>query len=131
MMGPLDASWRNSPLLEAGITGNDLTASDVLVEAKRVLPVIIAAAPTTALRIRKLRRSTPVGTSRETSWWVSASGSSRTALGGSSVELNSPSNFSSSLSDMVYLNLSIRINQPRTASTAHLGPICLYLQTPF
>ena len=54
----------------------DLTASYVLSAAVMVLPVIRAAAPTTALLIKKLRRSTPGGTSVEVNAVVSASGSS-------------------------------------------------------
>src|SRR5947207_15402491 len=77
-MSPSAHVWTYSPYESGG--GMDFTASYVLSAAERVLPVITAAAPTTALLIKKLRRSTPGGTSSEINAVVSASGSSRIEL---------------------------------------------------
>src|SRR5688500_12082695 len=63
----------------------------------------MAAAPPTAQRIKKLRRSTPGGIGFEINRLVSASGSSRTTSPGFSVEPSLSSNFSFPLFDMVHL----------------------------
>src|SRR6185369_16645976 len=74
----------------ADCSGSDsANAVSVLLRAETTLPVITAAAPTTALRIRKERRSTPGGTSSETASRVSKSASS--------------GDFSFSLLDMAHL----------------------------
>ena len=68
--------------------------------AEIMRPVITAAAPPTALRIKKLRRSTPGGISCEVNPLVSASGSSGEASRG----------FSFSLFDMCTCSLSLRFS---------------------
>jgi hypothetical protein len=78
--------------------GIEVTASYVRSAAERFLPVIIAAAPTTALRIRKLRRSTPGGGSCEVTSFVLPSGSLRSV---SSVGLGTVLSKLFSLFDMV------------------------------
>ena len=85
----------------------------VLSSAETERPVITAAAPPTALRIRKLRRSTPGGTSCEINRLVSASGSSRKASRGFFVEL-SCRQISHSLFDMVLLLPFIQIQLAAT-----------------
>src|SRR5215203_4937675 len=109
MMGPFAANWRNSPL-EGASTGSDLTASVVLSAAKMLLPVIIAAAPTTALLIKNFRRSTPAGTSREVNSTVLSKASFTLDSGDRLVELAVSSSVSFSFSDILillkfYLNL--------------------------
>src|SRR3954454_7527149 len=102
MMGPFDDNCRNSPLPDEN-TGSDLTASEVLSAAKRLLPVIIAAAPTTALRIMKLRRSTPGGTAGEANSTAPTKGSGTVDSGDGLVEPAVLSSVSFSFSDMVNL----------------------------
>src|SRR5215217_7396178 len=100
MIGPFAANWRNNPL-EVENTGSDLTASVVLSAAKRPLPVIIAAAPTTALLIKNLRRSTPGGTGREINSTAPSNGSLSLDSCDRLVELTVSSSDSFSFSDMV------------------------------
>src|SRR5215208_938474 len=102
MMGPFAANWRNSPLEDEN-TGSDLTASVVLSAAKRLLPVIIAAAPTTALLIKNFRRSTPAGTSREANSTVLSKASVILDSGDRLVELTVSSSVSFSFSDILNL----------------------------
>src|SRR5215212_10820327 len=102
MIGPFAANWRNSPLEDEN-TGSDLTASVVLSAAKRLLPVIIAAAPTTALLIKNFRRSTPGGTGREINSTALSNGSLSMDSCDRLVELTVSSSVSLSLSDMVNL----------------------------
>src|SRR5258705_4023182 len=66
-----------------------------------MLPVITAAAPPTALRIKKLRRSTPGGTAFEINSIVLPSGSSTLVLSDGSFELTVSSTVLFSFSDMV------------------------------
>src|SRR5215217_1422589 len=102
MMGPFDDNCRNSPLEDEN-TGSDLTASVVLSAAKRLLPVIIAAAPTTALLIKKFRRSTPSGTALETSSTAPSNGCFTLDLCDRLVELAVSSSISFSFSDILNL----------------------------
>src|SRR5829696_5739237 len=102
-MGPFAANWRNSGPLEGASTGSDLTASVVLSAAKMLLPVIIAAAPTTALLIKNFRRSTPAGTSREANSTVLSKASVTLDSGDRLVELAVSSSVSFSFSDILIL----------------------------
>src|SRR5215211_6687496 len=102
MMGPFDDNCRNSPLEDEN-TGSDLTASVVLSAAKRLLPVIIAAAPTTALLIKKFRRSTPGGTAGEANSTAPSNGSFILDSCDRLVELAVSSSISFSFSDILNL----------------------------
>src|SRR5215204_1312213 len=102
MMGPFAANWRNRPV-EGENTGSDLTASVVLSAAKMLLPVIIAAAPTTALLIKNFRRSTPAGTAREVNSTVLSKASVTLDSGDRLVELAVSSSVSFSFSDILNL----------------------------
>src|SRR5215211_2664496 len=115
MMGPFDANCRNSPLEDEN-TGSDLTASVVLSAAKRPLPVIIAAAPTTALLIKNFRRSTPGGTALETSSTAPSNGSFILDSCDRLVELAVSSSISFSFSDIVNL-LNFHLNSDRRDSS--------------
>src|SRR5215212_1967162 len=102
MIGPFDDNCRNSPLEDEN-TGSDLTASVVLSAAKRLLPVIIAAAPTTALLIKNFRRSTPGGTGREINSSALSNGSLSIDSCNRLVELTVSSSASFSFSDILNL----------------------------
>src|SRR5215213_4973300 len=108
MMGPFDDNCRNSPLEDEN-TGSDLTASVVLSAAKRLLPVIIAAAPTTALLIKKFRRSTPGGTAGEANSTAPSNGSFTLDSCDRLVELAVSSSVSFSFSDILNL-LNFHLN---------------------
>src|SRR5687767_9352103 len=87
-----------------------------------MVPVITAAAPPTALRIKKLRRSTPGGTSRESNSTVSSSGSVTLDLCDRPVGLTVSSNVSFSFSDMVPPRSHLDSDQTRTAATRSQRP---------
>src|SRR5215213_91412 len=123
MMGPFAANWRNSPLEDEN-TGSDLTASVVLSAAKRLLPVIIAAAPTTALLIKNFRRSTPAGTSREASSTAPSNGSFILDSCDWLVELAVSSSISFSFSDIVNL-LNFHLNSDRRVPQTLVGAKCI------
>src|SRR5215204_4543933 len=113
MMGPFAANWRNSPLEDEN-TGSDLTASVVLSAAKRPLPVIIAAAPTTALLIKNFRRSTPAGTSREANSTVLSKASVTLDSCDRLVEPAVSSSVSFSCSDiLILLNFYLNLDETR------------------
>src|SRR4051794_9386673 len=76
--------------------GSVSTALAVLSAGETEQPVITAAAPPTALRIRKLRRSTPWGTSCAIKGRVSANGS----VAGAAVEPDVSEDLSTSLFDI-------------------------------
>src|SRR6266436_2944962 len=66
-------------------------------------PVITTVAPTTALRIRKVRRSTPGGIAAESNWSGGPSGSSRSGSHGCSIERSLSSDISFSFLNIMDL----------------------------
>src|SRR4030095_6415026 len=101
----------------------------VLSWAETERPIITAAAPPTALRIKKLRRSTPGGPSRESNRLVSANGSSLTTSPSFSVELSLSSNFSFSLFGMVHLLTFIKIRSTTNRRRGHYSDLICPLPT--